>query len=357
VHNHDDRTITQIEVPTRTIVRVIAVIVLLWLLRQLWDILLLGMIALMLTAALDPLVQRLQYRGLSRAWSVTVVMVTVILGVLGVVLIILSPILTEGQAFLEALPGQIDRLQGLFKDNPQLYERLRAAAENAAGGGSGAVTGNVKQVTFSILGFITDTLIVLTFTTYFLLDGNRIYRWTVRYVPARFRRKLDRTIPEVSKVVSGYVTGQLFTSLAFGIFSFAVLTLVGVPQPLFLALLAAVGDAIPIVGVTAVTIPTVLLALTISPSAAIIVLVAYLVYQQIENYFIVPRIYQSTLQISSFAVLLAVLIGAALLGIVGALLALPIAAAIPVIEDIWLEDSPLRANLPPPPPEPIEKAA
>jgi predicted PurR-regulated permease PerM len=357
VQNPDNRTVTQIEVPTRTVVRVIMVFVLLWLLHQLWDILLLGGISLMLTAALAPLVLRLQARGFSRAWAVAVVMVTVILGLLAIVMIILSPILTEGQAFLEALPDQVDRLQGLFKDNPQLYERLRAAAESAAGGGGGAVTGSVKQVTFSIIGFITNTLIVLTFTTYFLLDGTRIYRWTVRYVPPRFRRKFDRTIPEVSKVVSGYVTGQLFTSLAFGVFGFAVLTLVGVPQPLFLALLAAVGDAIPIVGVTAITIPTVLLALTISPSAAIIVLIAYLFYQQIENYFIVPRIYQSTLQISSFAVLLAVLVGSALLGIVGALLALPIAAAIPVIEDIWLEDSPIRANLPPPPPEPIEKAA
>ena len=189
---------------------------------------------------------------------------------------------------------------------------------------------------------------MLTFTIYFLLDGKRIYRWTVRYVPSRHRRKFDRTIPEVSRVVSGYVSGQLLTSLAFGIFSFAVLTAVGVPQPLFLALLAAVGDAIPIVGVTAVTIPTVLSGTDHLATAAIIVLLAYLIYQQIENYFIVPRIYQSTLQISSFAVLLAVLVGSALLGIVGALLALPIAAAIPVVEEIWLEDIPLRSkNLPP----------
>jgi len=357
LHNQHDRTITQIELPARTIVRVAAVFVLLWLLHQLWHILLLGMIALMLTAALDPPVRRLQARGIGRSWSVAIIMTTVVVGLLGTVLIILSPVITEGQAFLKALPEQVDRLQGVLKDNPQLYDRLRSAAENATGGGSAAVTGNVKQVTFSIINLITDTLVVLTFTIYFLLDGKRIYRWTVRYVPSRHRRKFDRTIPEVSRVVSGYVSGQLLTSLAFGIFSFAVLTAVGVPQPLFLALLAAVGDAIPIVGVTAVTIPTVLLALTISPSAAIIVLLAYLIYQQIENYFIVPRIYQSTLQISSFAVLLAVLVGSALLGIVGALLALPIAAAIPVVEDIWLEDSPLRSNIPPPPPEPLEEAA
>jgi predicted PurR-regulated permease PerM len=355
LQTQDDRTITQIEVPIRTIVRVIAVFVLLWLLNKLWSIMLLTIIALMLTAALDPVVRKLQARDMRRTWAVAIVMTTVILGLLGSVLIVLSPVITEGQAFLEDLPNQVDRLQGLLKDNPQLYERLRTAAENASGG-SDAVTGGVKEVTFSIINFIADTLVVIVFTTYFLLDGKRIYRWCVRYVPPRYRRKLDRTIPEVSRVVSGYVTGQLLTSTLFGVFAFAVLAAVGVPQPLFLALLAAIGDAVPIVGVTLITIPTVLLALTVSPSAAIIVLVAYVVYQQVENYLIVPRVYQSTLQISSFAVLIAVLIGSAMLGIVGALLALPIAAAIPVIEDIWLEDSPLRANIPPPE-EPAEEAA
>ena len=125
-----------------------------------------------------------------------------------------------------------------------------------------------------------------------------------------------------------------------------MLSAAGVPQPLFLALLAAIGDAIPIVGVTAVTIPTVLIAATVSIQTGIIVLAAYLIYQQLENYLLVPRIYQSTLNISSFAVLVSVLIGSALLGIVGALLALPIAAVIPALEDIWLEDNPIRKNLP-----------
>jgi AI-2E family transporter len=133
-------------------------------------------------------------------------MTTVVVGLLATVLIILSPVITEGQAFLKALPEQVDRLQGVHKDNPQLYERLRQAAENATGGSSEAVTGNVKQVTFSIINFITDTLVVITVTIYFLLESKRIYCWTVRYLPSRCRRKFDRTIPEVSRVVSAGAT-------------------------------------------------------------------------------------------------------------------------------------------------------
>ena len=348
-----ERTITDVELPVRTIVRVILVFVLLWLLGKLWDLMLLGLIALMFTAAIHPWAVRLQDRGWSRGRAVAVIMFAIVGVVILAVILIVSPLITEGRAFLDELPNQVDRLEDLVGSNPELFQRLREAAENP-GNATGSVEGPARQVGMSVVNLLTDALIVLVFTTYLLLDGNRIYRWCVRYLPQRHRRKLDRTIPEVSRVVSGYAAGQLMTSALFGLFAFVVLFSLGVPQPLFLAILAAIGDAIPIVGVTAVTIPTVLLALTVSPTTAIIVLAAYLIYQQIENYIVVPRVYKTTLNISSFAVLLAVLVGSALLGIVGALLALPIAAAIPVIEDIWLEDHPIRNNLPPEDPPDLE---
>jgi predicted PurR-regulated permease PerM len=314
--------------------------------NKLFHLMLLGVIALMFTAALYPLVRRLQTHGFRRTWAVATTMLALLVVIFGGMSLLLSPLITEGREFIDDLPRQVERLRGPLSENPELYNRLERAVTDLTTNPSDEVTGGVREVTFSILNFLSDALIVLVFTTYFLLDGERIYRWCVRYVPQRFRRKLDQSIPEVSAVVSGYMLGQFLTSLLFGAFAFLVLSLTGVPQPLFLALIAAVGDAIPIVGVTAATIPTVLVALTVSPTAAIVVLVAYIVYQQIENYLIVPRVYQSTLNISSFAVLVAVLIGSTMLGIVGALLALPIAAAIPVIEDIWLEDHPIRSNLP-----------
>lgn len=306
---------------------------------------LLSIIALMFAAAADPLVRKLQRRGLGRGPSVAAVIGSITVGIVSVVLVVLSPVITEGQQFLTDLPGFVDRLERPLKDNPELFQQLRSAAERASSD-TGMITGGVMQVGLGIVSVITDGFIVLVFTIFILWDGERIYNWTTRYFPQRYRRKLDRTIPAVSQVVSGYVTGQLITSFLFGTFAFAILSATGVPQPLFLAIVAAFGDAVPIVGVTVVTVPTVLIAFTVSPTVAVIVLAGYLIYQQLENYLLAPRIYQTTLKISSFAVLLAVLIGSALLGIVGALLALPIAAAIPVIEDIWLEDHPLRANIP-----------
>lgn len=347
-----ERTVTEIELPARTIVRVIIVLCLVWLLKELWHILLLLMIALLLAAALDPLCRRMQARGVSRPTAVGTVVggTTVIL--VAVLAITLSPLITQGEEFIDALPQQVDRVEGILSRYPRVLEAVNDAVESISAEPADAnVAESALEVGQRVISFVADAFVVLVFAIYLLLDGDRIYRWCFRYVPNRYRRKMDRTIPEVSRVVSGYVTGQMITSTLFAVFAFLVLYAVGAPQPLFLALLAGIGDAIPIVGVTVVTIPTVLLALTVSLSAAIIVLAAYLVYQQIENYILIPRIYKTTLNISSFSVLIAVLIGSALLGIVGALLALPIAAAIPVVEDIWMEDHPLRQNLPPDEPD------
>ena len=150
MQDQHERTVTQIELPARTIVRVVAVFVLIWLLHQLWDIILLTIIALMFTAALDPVVRRLQVRGMKRSWAVATVMTAVVIGLIGIVMILLSPVLTEGQEFIDDLPNQVDRLRGILGDNPELFERLQSAAESVAGGDSDAVTGGVKEVTFSV---------------------------------------------------------------------------------------------------------------------------------------------------------------------------------------------------------------
>jgi predicted PurR-regulated permease PerM len=241
------------------------------------------------------------------------------------------------RAFANDLPSYVDDAKRILNKNPDIYERLQSAAQRGSGDPT-AIFGGFLTFGAGLIGAISNFFIVIVLSIYILVDGERIYEWLVRYLPPKQRDKLDRSIPEVSHVVSGYVAGQLLTSLLFGVFTFLVLTALNVPQALFLAILAAFADAIPIAGVLIATIPAVLLAFSVSLTAALIVFAAYLIYQQVENYVIVPRVYKNTLQISSFAVLISVLIGGELLGIAGVLLALPIAAAIPVIEDIWIED-------------------
>ena len=335
----DPAVTTRLELPTRTIAKVILVLAGLWLLGQLWSLLLLLFIALLLAAALDPVVTRLERRGWPRAASVTLI-VLVLVGVVALILLLLvPPVIDEGTEFATALPGYVDEARGLLNDNEAIVNRAREAASQGAAD-PGAVVARFLAVGAGFVQGIANALVLLVLTVYLLVDGERVYNWVARYLPPRQRAKVRRALPEISNVVGGYLLGQALTSLLFGVFAFVVLWLLDVPQPLLLAVVAALADAIPIAGILIATVPAVLLALTVSPTAAGMAFLLYLAYQQVENYLIVPRVYRGTLQISSFAVLVAVLVGAELLGIVGVLLALPIAAAVPVIERIWWEDAP-----------------
>jgi len=349
------QVISKLDLPGRTIAKVILTLVVIWLLTRLWSTLLLGIIALLLAAALYPAVRWFEQRGFRRVLAVATVFLALIAFIAALLALVVPPLIDDARDFAEKLPNYVEDGRRVLNRNPDIYERIQAASQRGAADPT-TIFGGFLTVGQSLVSGIANSFVVLVLAIYILLDGERIYAWLVRYLPVDKRDKLDRTIPEVSRVVSGYVAGQLITSLLFGAFAFVLLSLLNVPQALFLAIVAAFADAIPIAGVLIATIPAVLLAFSVSPTTAVIVLVAYLIYQQVENYVIVPRIYNNTLQISSFAVLVSVLIGGELLGIIGVLLALPMAAAIPVVERIWIEeDHPwrVRARRPQPtvPPE------
>ena len=322
------------ELPIRTIVTVLAVLAVLWLLAQLWTLLLSLFVALLLTAALDPSVSRLERRGVPRGASIAIFVLALAGVVAGAAVVVVPPLVEQGNQLAEAFPGYLDRLRAFTQANPEVFTRLQGAAAGSDADPQ-AVASRFLAAGTGLFRGISAFVIVLVMTAYLLADGERIYDWTVRYLPHEQRVRVRQALPEISRVVSGYLLGQFLTSLLFGIFAYVVLSILGVPQPLLLAILAAVADAIPVVGVVIATIPAVLLALTVSPSVAGIVLALYLAYQQVENYLIVPRVYRGTLELHPFAVLIAVLVGAQLLGVLGVLLALPIAAAVPVIERIW----------------------
>jgi predicted PurR-regulated permease PerM len=177
-----------------------------------------------------------------------------------------------------------------------------------------------------------------TLTLYLLFHGKRTFAWLLAYMPRRHRQKMAETIPEVSDVVHAYMRAQIITTLLFTGFAFAVLTVFHVPAALPLALLAGFCDIIPLVGIVIATTPAVLLALTVSHVAAGAVLALYLFYATFEAYVLVPRLYGRHLRLSPLVVLLALAIGGRLQGIAGALLVLPLVAAYPIIERIWLSN-------------------
>jgi predicted PurR-regulated permease PerM len=161
----------------------------------------------------------------------------------------------------------------------------------------------------------------------------------IAYVPRAHRAKAHETVAGVTEAVFAYVAANLLTSLFAAVFVLVSLTLLKVPAAFMLAVLAGVCDFVPILGFFVALTPAVLVALTISPSTAVAVAGLYGLCSVIENYAIAPKVYGHHLKVSRVAVLLGLGIGAAIGGIIGALLALPVVAAYPIVERIWLRES------------------
>ena len=334
-------TKTQIDLPVITIVKVVLTIGLILLLGQIWQILFLVFLGMFVAMVLARPVSWLQDRGLPRGFAIAGVLGSVI-AVFVIILWIVTPgLVSQIRQFWIDLPATIETaLAWAAQRWPELYEQAVAWSEEQQQSfdvGGIDVRGVLSQGVDLIAGII-NVVIVLIIAVYILADQGQSLAGIYQWMPPDRARKLQRTFPAVAKVVNGYVTGQAINSTLFAIFTFALLTFLDVPSALVLALIAAVGDAIPQVGVFLATIPAVLLALTVSLETAVIVLVAYAVYQQIENYVTSPRIFSQTLELRPLVTLIAILVGGKLLGIVGVLLALPVAAAIPAVTAIWLEE-------------------
>ena len=328
-------TRVDIHVPLRTLTTLTLWFLGIWFFTTLFSLVVQLVIGFMLASAFAPVVTRLVGRGISRGTAVATVGVGILLGI-GLFLIVLIPALARHAGrFSENLPAYMDQLADRLRQySPDLHDQFQARASGSETTIDELVT-SLVMVGSSLIQAMVVTFSIAAFTVYLLLDGERIFTWLTSEVRDPVRTRLRSAIEASSHVVSSYVCGQVIASLLFGTFSFAVLSLTGVPEPLVLAILAAIMDALPIVGPVIATAPAALLAFTVSPITAIAVLFLYLVYQQIESYVIFPRVFRRTLHLHPLAVLLSVLVGTQLLGVIGALLALPISAVIPVVFRIW----------------------
>jgi predicted PurR-regulated permease PerM len=328
-----------VHLPTATLLKVLAAALIAWSVLRLWPEVVFLTISLLLAVALEPLVTWMSERGVSRGVAV-MMLAAILLSIIGVVVGVVFPPLAQQIADLVSnFSGLRERVeQRLPADNAVLRTvvdqifRLPSSPEFMAEVNKPLIWGRA-----AVSGIMT-TFLVLIATLYLLLDGKRTYAWLLAYVPRAHREKMAHTVPEVSKVVYAYVRGQAMTSALFSVFAAVTLAFLDVPAILPLAILAGVCDVIPVVGIIIATVPAALLALTVSPAAAASVVGAYIVYHQFETYFIVPRVYGNTLRLSTLAVLLALIIGGTLQGILGAVLVLPLVAAYPIVERIWLAD-------------------
>jgi predicted PurR-regulated permease PerM len=300
-----------------------------------WHVITWILIAVLLAAALNPAVEALERRGLNRRRAATVVFLTALALVTGVGLLVIPPLVSQVTDFVHAVPQYIDDLTagrgplGFLQDRYQIVDRVEEEIRKhgAAGvlGLSGPVLGVVKSVVTAVAGAIT-----VIFLTYFmLLEGPRTTAGILGLFPDSTRVRFERVGGDIYRTISGYVTGNLLISVVAGTFAALVLFAVGSKYAIALGLLVAVFDLIPLAGATLGTIVVgTVVVIETNWMLCLIVVAALIAYQQLENNFLQPLVYRRTVELSPLAILCAVLIGAELAGIFGALVAIPIAGSL-----------------------------
>jgi predicted PurR-regulated permease PerM len=332
-----ERVDLHVHLPTRTVVKVLLTLIAVWAGLRLWPQFVLLLISLLLAVALHPVVTSLERRGLRRGAAVGLLTLLMCAVAAVLVTVVFTSLAEQLSKLVQEFPALRDRV---VERVPAAYPTLkRVVREVFALPSSPEVAAHLKRPlalgTVALSG-VVSMFIALIVTIYLLLDGKRLYAWLIAYIPRVHRERMAITAGEVSEVVCAYVRGQAIISALFTAYAALVLSVLRVPAVLPLAILAGLCDVIPVVGVVLATAPAVLLAVTVSPATAAIVLACYVAYHVIESYLIVPRVYGSRLRLSTLAVVLALLVGTTLQGLIGAVLVLPLVAAYPIIERIWL---------------------
>jgi predicted PurR-regulated permease PerM len=296
--------------------------------------LLLLVLALVFALGLDPVVSWLVGFGLRRTVGVAAVTGAFLLIVAGVFAAVVPPIVAQVDQLVQAAPRLIQQLQ----DRNSVAGRLNAkfhvldALKAQVSGGTGKLPlGGVLNIGLAVFGTVAATVTVVVLTIYFLANLPSIRRALYRTVPATRRARVEELGDEISARVGGYVLGNLFTSVVAGVGTFVFLEIVRVPYAVALGVLVAVLDLIPVIGSTIGGILVTLVALSVSTPVAIASLVFYVVYRLVEDYLLVPRVMDRAVDVPPVLTIVALVIGGALLGIAGAFLAIPAAAALQLV--------------------------
>ncbi len=325
---------------TRQIARILFTVVaflgLLYLLVQVRGTLLLLAIAIFLAVALGPAVDFVSRGRLPRAAAILIVYVLILCVFAGVVALIVPPVVNGATELSRDIPNYVDDLRDNetirdFDDKYDVTTKLRDEAEklpDRLGDAAGALQGIAAGVVNAAFQLLT----ILTMTFFLLLDGRRIADFFITRFGRHREERLRGIAERIYKSTSGYVAGALTITSINGILTFVVLSILGVPFAVPLAVLMSFFGLIPLVGATIGGVLILIVTLfTDFPSATIIYGIFLILYQQFENNVLQPLIFKRTVNVPPLAVIVAILAGASVLGVVGALVAIPIAAALQIV--------------------------
>ena len=327
----------------------VGAVALVWLVYLARHALLLIYVSALLAMGIAPLVRwierqqivRLRSRPVPR-WAAVLAVFIVAFAVLGGLAVAIVPrFIRQARELAKNLPQWFADMQERLLAWGILPEpiTLREALEQAPGTG-GELVQNVAWTIWAVFGGLLGTITLLFLTFYLVVDSRTIYDSFLRLLPRARRARAGEVACEIVEKSSAWLGGQLILSGVIGVTSAIAFGIMGVPYFYVLALIAAIGEAIPVIGPILAAVPAIGVAATVSPKLALAVAIFCLVQQQVESYVLVPKVMERQVGLNAVTVIVALLLGDALLGMTGAILAVPTAAILKVIVDALTREPP-----------------
>ncbi len=330
----------RIDISGRTLARIVIAALLtlaaMWLIASLGDVIVMVLLAVVIAVVLSVFVNWLERKGVKRGLAALLSLVGVLLVVGSVLAITIPPLVTEFSEFLANLPSTAEGVRARLSGSPEIYNAIVNAVERLRHNPAELLSGAL-EFGFGVASVIFAGVLLLTLALYFLIDGDRVRAAVLRLTPREYRARVEATLNGTAEVIRAYFIGQTIVSSIFAVFTFLLLTVLDVPYAALFDDLAFFLDAIPNRGAKiSNVIPSTVALATRGVTIALVVVAAVLVYQQIENNVIQPRVLSGRLKVPSVLTLIAILAGGKLLGVLGVILAIPLAGMLPVLERIWI---------------------
>lgn len=317
----------KIDISHKTVVFIAVFLLALWITYLIRDLIIILFVSVILMSAIAPLVSFFMKLKLPKPLGILVSYIIIIGALVGIFASFLPPLIEQSNRLITILPNLlVDQLNLTNFDQSVLQTQFTEVSKN------------ILSVTVDIFNIIVTVIFLLVITFYLLLDRENLESRVANLFVGRENR-IKGLIQRIEYKLGAWVRGQLALSLIIGVLSYIGLTLLHIPYALPLALLAAVMEVVPVIGPIIAAIPAIALSLTISPVVTAGVAALYFVIQQLENHLIVPQVMKRAVGLNPLVVILAVAVGSRLLGVAGALLAVPIAVVLQiVVGDILQEE-------------------
>jgi predicted PurR-regulated permease PerM len=309
---------------------VIVAVALAWLVVEMGQVLVLIALAMFIAVGLDPAVHWLHRRRVPRWIAVCLVLLAAAALFVGFIALAVPVLVDQAKILADQIPHYLKSLNNHHTTLGKLNQRfhiVRRLQQLVGKGGTTTLAHGVLGVGRAIFDLVAAAIVVIILSVYLLADLPRVKRGLYRLAPRSRRPRMVLLTDEILARVGGYVLGNLLTSFIAGFGTWAWAEIFGIPYALLLGLLVGLLDLIPVVGSTIGGVIVALIALTVSPTTAIATGVFYIVYRFLEDYLLTPRVMARTVDVPGVLTVIATLIGGTLLGIVGALIAIPVAAA------------------------------